>query len=221
LQEIVADSIDPETISSVVVRRKSQFRLFIPAEGNFSLLGGLRESAGGIGFEFSQLFGIPATCASSGYVGAAEFVIHGDSTGKVHAQETGSSFNGDPILSIYQTPYYYFQDPTVRKNFYNLTTFLRTEGSANIAMAISYDFEDSIGVFNPSNYDITVSGAAAYYNEAVYDANAIYDGNPSPTRKSNIEGSAFSIAFKYVTNDTNASHTVQGLVLNYATNDRR
>jgi hypothetical protein len=221
LQDLIAGNIDVETLSSVVIRKKSQFRLFIPAEGNFSLLGGLRESSGGIGFEFSQLFGIPATCVSSGYVDAAEFVIHGDATGKVHAQETGSSFDGGPILSIYQTPYYYFQDPTIRKNFYNITTFLRTEGSATIAMAISYDFEDSIGVFNPSNYDITASGAAAYYNEAVYDANAIYDGNPSPSRKTNIEGSAFSIAFKYVTNDTNASHTVQGLVLNYATNDRR
>ena len=37
----------------------------------------------------------------------------------------------------------------------------------------------------------------------------------------NIEGSGFSIAFKYVTNDTNASHTIQGLVLNYSMNDRR
>jgi hypothetical protein len=29
------------------------------------------------------------------------------------------------------------------------------------------------------------------------------------------------VAFKYVTNDTNASHTVQGIVLNYSVNDRR
>jgi hypothetical protein len=221
LQDVIAEDIDVETLSSVVIRKKSQFRLFIPAEGSFSLLGGLRESAGGIGFEFGQLFGIPATCASSGYVGTAEFVIHGDATGKVHAQESGSSFNGDPILSVYQTPYYYFEDPTVRKNFYSITTFLRGEGASNIALAVSYDFDDSVGVFNPANYGITTAGAAAYYNEAVYDANAIYDGNPSPVEKTNISGSGFSIAFKYVTNDTNASHTIQGLVLNYATNDRR
>jgi hypothetical protein len=221
LRDVVAESIDVETLSSVVIRRKSQFRLFIPAEGSFSLLGGLRESEGGIRFEFGQLFGIPATCASSGYVGIVEFVIHGDATGKVYLQESGTSFDSSPILSVYQTPYYYFQDPTVRKNFYNVTTFLRGEGSSTIAMAVSYDFDDSVGVFNPSNYAITTEGAAAYYNEAVYDANAIFDGNPSPVEKTNIEGSAFSIAFKYVTNDTNASHTIQGLVLNYATNDRR
>jgi hypothetical protein len=221
LTELVAGSIDPELLSSVVIRKKSQFRLFIPSEGTFGLLGGLRANEGGVSFEYSQLYGFPATCASSGYIGLNEVVIHGDATGKVHKQETGTSFDGLEILSVYQTPYYYFQDPTIRKNFYNISTFLRSEGSTNIVMGVSYDFEDSINVFNPANYNISTTGAAAYYNEAIYDASAIYDGNPSPVEKTNIEGSGFSIAFKYVTNDTNASHTIQGLVLNYSMNDRR
>jgi hypothetical protein len=221
LQELIAEDIDVETLSSVVVRKKSQFRFFIPNDGSFGILGGLRENGGSIGFEFSQIFGIPATCAASGYVGTNEIVLHGDATGKVHLQESGTSFDGDEILSVYQTPYFYFEDPTVRKNFYNVTTFLRSEGASTIALAASYDFDDSVNVFNPSNYDITTEGAAAYYNEAVYDANAIYNGNPSPVEKTAISGSGFSIAFKYVTNDTNASHSIQGLVLNYATNDRR
>jgi hypothetical protein len=221
LSELIAEDIDVETLSAVVIRKKSQFRFFIPNEGSFGILGGLRESNGAIGYEFSQIFGIPATCAASGYVGTEEVVIHGDATGKVHRQESGSSFNGADILSIYQTPYYYFGDPTVRKNFYNITTFLRSEGSSNIVLSVSYDFDDTQNVFNPSNYDITTSGAAAYYNEAVYDAAAIYDGNPSPVEKTNISGSGFSIGFRYVTNDQNASHTIQGLVLNFAVNDRR
>jgi len=221
LRELVAEDLDPELVSSVVIRRKSQFRFFIPTEGTFGLIGGLRQRDGGFSFEYSQLFGIPATCAASGYVGVDEIVIHGDSTGKVYRQETGSSFDGSPILSVYQTPYYYFDDPTVRKNFYNITSFLRSEGVASIALSVSYDFDDTQGVFNPANYSLTTTGAAAYYNEAVYDAAAIFDGNPSPVEKTNIEGSGFSIAFKYVTNDTNASHTVQGLVMNYSMNDRR
>lgn len=221
IQEIVAGSLDPETLTSVVLRSKSQFRFFIPAEGTFGLLGGLRQTAQGFGFEYSQLFGIAATSAASGYIGVDEFIIHGDSTGKVYLQESGQSFGGEEILSIYQTPYYYFEDPTVRKNFYNVTTFLRSEGSSEILLGVSYDFDDSVDVFNPANYTISTQGAAAYYNEAVYDAAAIYDGNPSPVSKTNIAGSGFSVAFKYVTNDTNASHTIQGIVLNYGVNDRR
>ena len=86
---------------------------------------------------------------------------------------------------------------------------------------VSYDFDDSVDVFNPANYSITTYGAAAYYGEAVYNASAIYDGNPAPVEKTNIEGSGFAIAFNYVTLDTNASHTIQGFVLDYTMNDRR
>ena len=221
LRDIIAEDIDPETITSIVVRNKSQFRLFNPTEGTFGLLGGLREGQQGFSLEYSQLFGLPATCAFSNFIGTEEFIIHGDAEGKVHRQESGTSFDGDPILSIYQTPYYYFEDPTVRKNFYSITTFLRSEGTSNIALSVSYDFDDSVGVYNPANYSISTSGAAAYYNEAAYDAAAIYDGNPSPVERTTFSGSGFSVAFKYVTNDTNASHTIQGLVLNFAMNDRR
>ena len=221
IADIVLGNIDPESLTSVVLRKKSQFRFFLPTSGSFGLLGGLRQTAQGFGFEFSQLFDIPATCAASGYVGTNEIIIHGDANGKVQLQESGTSFDGADILSIYQTPYYYFEDPTIRKNFYNVTTFLRSEGTSELLLGVSYDFDDSQGVFNPANYSISTEGAAAYYNEAVYDAAAIYDGNPSPVTKTNISGSGFSVAFKYVTNDTNASHTVQGIVLNYSVNDRR
>jgi hypothetical protein len=95
------------------------------------------------------------------------------------------------------------------------------KGPLRFCLGVSYDFDDSQDVFNPANYAINTQGAAAYYNEAVYDAAAIYDGNPSPVTKTNIAGSGFSIAFRYVTNDINASHDIQGIVLNYAVNDRR
>jgi hypothetical protein len=222
ISDIVTESIDPETLSTVLIRKKSQFRLMSPVEGTTGLLGGLRQNDnGGLAFEFSSLFNFYVTCAASGYIGIDEVVIHGDSAGKVHRQESGTSFNGTEILSIYQTPYFYFQDPTIRKNFYNITTFLKSEGSSSIVMGISYDFEDSVNVFNPKNNIISTAAAAAYYNVSLYNSAAIYDGNPSPVAKTNIEGSGFSISFRYVTNDTNASHTIQGLVLNYSMNDRR
>lgn len=221
LVDLANGNTDPETLSAVVLRKKSQFRLLTPSEGIFGILGGLRQGEGGIYYEYSLIYNMIVTCAASAYVGSAEIVIHGDVNGKVYKQETGTSFGGSDILSIYQTPYYYFQDPTIRKNFYNISTFLRSEGTANIVFSISYDFEDSVNVYNPANFNINTTGAAAYYNEAIYDSTATYDGNPSPVVKTAFTGSGFSIAFKYVTNDQNASHTIQGLVLNYSLNDRR
>jgi hypothetical protein len=104
-------------ISIVVLRKKSQFRFFFKNDSSLSLIGAIRKSANKQSiFEYSQLVGIEANCVASGYVGQYEYVIHGDSAGKVHRQERGASFDGDDIFSLYQTPYFYMEDPEIRKN---------------------------------------------------------------------------------------------------------
>jgi len=163
---------------------------------------------------------LEATCADSGYIGQYEFVIHGDSTGKVHRQERGSSFNGDPIFSLYQSPFIYMQDPEQRKIIHSVATYLRSEGDNSISLSVLYDYED-FNTLSPTNYTLTTEGAAAYYNEAIYNSTAIFDGNPAPVVRTNISGSGNSVSFKYVTNDTNASHRIQGLVITFGVGDRR
>jgi len=224
IQSIIADvsiNQDLEGLNSVVIRQKSQFRIFFAASESTGIIGALKQSSAGIGFEFGQLLGITATCADSGYIGQVEFVIHGDADGKVHRQELGTSFDGTEIFSLFQTPYYHMGDPELRKNFLKISTYLRSEGTTNLAMGVVYDYEDEF-VSNPTDFSLTTEGAAAFYNEAIFDAaGVIYDGNPSPIAKTNISGSGTSISIKYVTNDTNASHSIQGLVLLFGLGDRR
>jgi hypothetical protein len=217
--DIVFD-IDLEGLSSVVVRKKSQFRIFFAAEESQGVIGGIRQQEEGFRFEFGQLLGIEATSASSGYIGQDEFVIHGTSTGKVHRQELGSSFDGVDIFSVYQTPYLYMDKPELRKIFYKISTYLRAEGDNDIVLSVVYDYED-IDVLNPTNYNMTTVGAAAYYNEATYDSTAIYSGNPSPIRTTNIAGSGKSVSLKYVTNGQDASHSIQGIVLTFGVGELR
>ena len=212
---------DLDDLNAVVIRQKSQFRIFFGASDSQGAIGALRQQQNGaIGFEFGQLLGISATCADSGYLGQYEFVIHGDLNGKVYRQESGTNFDGENIFSLFQTPFYHFGDPELRKNFLKLSTYLKAEGNTDIVLGVVYDYED-VDVLNPTNYDITTRGAAAYYNEASYDAGAIFDGNPSPVAKTSFSGSGTSIAIKYVTNDTNASHAIQGFVLLFGYGDRR
>ena len=108
-------NIDLNGLSSVVIRKKSQFRIFFSAAESQGIIGGIRAQQEGFAFEFGQILGIEATCASSGYLGQYEFVIHGTSDGKVHRQEVGNSFNGVDIFSLYQTPYLYMDNPEQRK----------------------------------------------------------------------------------------------------------
>ena len=217
----IVQNEDLDALSTVIIRQKSQFRMFFSASESQGVIGALRQQQNGaIGFEFGQMLGIQATCADSGYVGQTEYVIHGDSVGKVFRQERGNNFDGENIFSLFQTPFYHFGDPELRKNFLKLSTYLRSEGNSDIVVGIIYDYED-VNVLNPNNYDITTRGAAAFYNEALYDSDAIFDGNPSPVSKLSFSGSGTSIGVKYVTNDTNASHSIQGFVLLFGYGDRR
>ena len=213
-------NIDLNGLSSVVIRKKSQFRIFFSAAESQGIIGGIRAQQEGFAFEFGQLLGIEATCAASGYLGQYEFVIHGTSDGKVHRQEIGNSFNGVDIFSLYQTPYLYMDNPEQRKIMHKVSTYLRSEGDNELILSVVYDYED-INVMNPANYTMTTKGAAAYFNEATYDSTAIFSGNPSPIQTTNISGSGKSVSFKYVTNGTDASHSIQGLVLTYGTGDLR
>ena len=223
VQSVFSDvvlAIDLNGLSSVVIRNKSQFRIFFAASESQGIIGGIRQNQDGLGFEFGQLLGLEATCAASGYIGQYEFIIHGSSNGKVYRQERGNSFDGLDIFSVYQTPYMYMENPEQRKIFHKVNTYLRSEGDNEIILSVVYDYED-INVMNPTNYTMTTQGAAAYYNEAAYDSTAIYGGNPSPIQTTNISGSGKSVSFKYVTNSTDASHSIQGIVLTYGTGDLR
>ena len=208
-------------ISIVVIRKKSQFRFFFKNDSSLSLLGAIRKSQNKQSiFEYSQLIGIEANCVASGYIGQYEHVIHGNSLGKVFRQETGTSFDGGDIFSLYQTPYFYMEDPEIRKNVYKVDTYLKSEGNTEVFVGVYYDYED-IHTSNPSTYSFSTEGAAANYNSAIYGAGDIYDGNPSPKTLNNVSGSGKSVSVSYVTNNTNASHTIQAIALTYNTADRR
>ena len=214
---------DVTKLKALVIRRKSQFRLFFEANTSLSLLAAIRKGPTAQStFEYSQLVGVEATAVASGYIGQFEFVLHGDSTGKVYKQEEGDSFAGSEIFSVYQTPYYFMGDPEVRKVFYKVKTFLKTEGEALINVGIDFNFGDS-EINTPENFSLTTAGAASAFDAAstIYDTTDIYDGNPSPTRSTNISGSGDSISVSYVTNSTSPSHTIQAVSILYGTGDRR
>lgn len=214
---------DVTKLKALVIRRKSQFRLFFEANTSLSLLAAIRKGPTAQStFEYSQLVGVEATAVASGYIGQFEFVLHGDSTGKVYKQEEGDSFAGSEIFSVYQTPYYFMGDPEVRKVFYKVKTFLKTEGEALINVGIDFNFGDS-EINTPENFSLTTAGAASLFDNAstIFDTTDIYDGNPSPTRSTNISGSGDSISVSYVTNSTSPSHTIQAVSILYGTGDRR
>ena len=227
IQQTVKNMIVGETLtnlSSVIVRSKSQFRYMFSTSGSAGLIGALREYQGQYAFEFGQLSGIECTCADSGYVGQTEFVIHGASNGKVYQQESGNAFDTSNILSIYKTPFIYMENPEQRKTYYSKATYMSAEGNFSIALSVTYDY-DNTDISTPDNLSMANTAPGAFFdsgtNIAVYDTTDIYDGNPSPVESVTFSGSGKAIAFTYVTDDTNASHSIQGYTVTYGLGDVR
>ena len=121
------------------------------------------------------------------------------------------------------------QDPEVRKNYYSISTYMKAEGVISLAVGVTYDY-DNTEVAKPADLSISNDDPASFFNTGVNIANYgaendttgdIYDGNPSPVERTTFTGSGKSISFSYVTNDTNASHSIQGYTVTYGIGDVR
>jgi len=218
---------DMGELCSVLIRSKSQVRFFLSspdktAGDTFGIIGCLRDYPdGGIGWEWGRLKGFNASCAASKYIGASEFVIHGDYDGFVYRQESGNTMNDNPIESIYTMPFLDFGDAGVRKTMRKIRLFVRPEGFMNINARLVYDWEDPIKL-NPDTYAIEsdVAGGSSTYGSAVYGT-ATYSGGKTPVLISNVEGSGFSVQIKYSSVDTNPSYTIQGTLFEFHTEGRK
>lgn len=212
---------DFRTAMILVLNKKTQFRMFFYGSNSAGLLGSLRRSGNTSGaYEYSQLVGFDVSCVDSGFIDGTEYVLHGDTSGKLMREETGQNFNGSGIFSLFQTPYLHMEDPLMRKTILENSTYLKSEGSVEINLGVSYDFDDT-AVFNPGDRMLSTEGTAAYYGSAIYDSTFTYDGNPNPVAKAYITGSGKTVSFKYVTTKDQPSHTVQAFVVAYKLNDRR
>ena len=115
-------------------------------------------------------------------------------------------------------------NPEQRKTYYGSSTYMSAEGNFSIAVSVTYDY-DNTDILTPENLTMSTTSPGAFYdrgtNVAVFDTTDIYDGNPSPVESINFSGSGKAIAFTYVTDDTNDSHSIQGFTITYGLGDVR
>lgn len=220
----LANNYSLDSVSSVLIRSKSQFRIFFNRAESTSLdtkgiLGGLIESQEGINWEWAELRGISAPVVTSGYLDKTEYIIHGDYNGNVFRQELGNSFNGDPILAIYETPFLDFGDTEIRKTLRTATVFLRSEGTSIFDLNVKYDW-DVYGTLNPDRYFFNEENLLSWYGEAVYGVSR-YSDVSSPIFKTNIEGSSFSTRLIISSAAVSDPFSIQGIVFQLSPNDRK
>lgn len=218
---------DMELLNSAVIKNKSQFRYYISTAAvdavGVGIIGGLREAQGGTSWEFFKLSGIRTSVSEVGYIGNTETTLHGDYDGSIFKQETGSSFDGTAITSVYATPYLTFGNPLLRKTPVKMHFYMKPEGDLTASVSTQYDWE-STEVVNVPAYNGSISTEVD-----VYDGGAVYDDPGSiyatdsfqPIITINTEGSFKSMKATLTTSSVQAPHTIQGIIIEFMVGGKR
>jgi len=223
-----------DVFCSVLVRGKSQYRLFayIPSVQAASATGLIATkfiAQGGSGIAWSTTKGLKVNVADSTYSGAQETIMFGNDDGFCYKMDSGNSFDGSSIESIYESPFMPITDPQIRKTMYKLTLYAQPTGTmnANINFKIDFDAGNDPSVIQPPT--ITVSSASAGGGISLYGAstsiyggsNVTYGGVLDQIYKENLVGSFKTIAMRITDNSTNPTFTLDTAVLEYRQNDRQ
>ena len=218
----LAETINIFTINSVVLREKSQYRLFYTNTGasdatQRGIIGTLRPN----GFEWSETRGLEVTAIGSGFDNnGVEQYYHGDTNGNVYLHDNGNDFNGTAILARYTTPDYDYGDLGTLKTLHFLRVSMATEGIAEPDVQIKFDFNSS-DIQQPSDlFDLGVINPPSLFGDAVFNTNK-FAGQNNPMIRVPLQGSGTSNNFTIISNDTKPSYTVNGLYVDFIPSGRR
>ena len=215
------------TISSMVIRERSQYRLFYyqsgqAASGQQGIIGTFKYNSEGIpAFEWSQTKGLPVKfCTSDVNNDGTEVLHHTDETGYVYKHDTGNSFDGANVEAEFQTPDMDYGDNGLRKSLYKVKTNIEPEGTQNdLLLRIRYDFESS-EVPQPGNFAVGNLSSASLFGTALFGT-GIFGATTLPSKSVLVTGSGFSNNFKFFSNDINAPYSVNGMFVSFIAGGRR
>ena len=221
------DNIANYTLSSMVIRERSQYRLFYFQSGQADssqkgIIGTFKFNEQGIpAFEWSNTRGLVVkTCTSDLNTSNEEVKFSADESGYVYLHDSGNSFNGENISGIFQTPDMDYGDNGLRKSLYAVKANIKPEGTQDdLKLRIRYDFASS-DVPQPGVFNVGTLAATSLYGSAVYGS-GIYGAVTLPSKRMVVIGSGFSNSFRFYSNDTNAAYAVNGLFVSFIAGGRR
>ena len=218
----LAENIDKFVISSVVIREKSQYRLFytdttvINAQQQ-GIIGTLRPN----GFEWSETRGIEVTSIGAGFNNnGVEKYFHGDTDGYVLVHDSGNDFNGSNILARYATPDYDYGDLGTLKTLHYVRVSCSAEGVVTPALQIKYDFNSQDIPQPTTDYSFGTVNPPAIFGDAVFNS-TVFGGTSAPMIRIPVQGSGTSNNFTVVTEDTKAPYKINGLYIDFIPSGRR
>jgi len=217
----LAQNINEYIINSVVLREKSQYRLFytdtdLTNASQRGIIGTLRPN----GFEWSETLGIEVTSIGSGFdTNGIEKYYHGDTDGYVHVHDSGDNFDGSAVDARYQTPDYDYGDFGTLKTLHYVKLSIGPENEVQPSVRVRFDY-DSNETPQPEDYLLDSVPAPSIFGSALFGT-AKFGASEQPLVRLALQGSGYSNSFRILTNDTNAPYTINGLYIDYIPSGRR
>lgn len=215
------------SFSSVVIKQKSQYRIFgyndnITSTNALGILGTqvVGDQTGVL--SWAELRGIKAYVADGDYLGRNEILVFANDNGYVYKMESGNSFDGANIVATFSTPFVFINDPRIRKTFYKLFLYTDPEAGVTTSVNLRLDFDDQ-GVIQPETIILSnISSAVALYgsNTTTYGT-VMYGGTLKKLFQTQLVGSGFAASLQFVSNSTDAPFSLDAATLEFSTHDRR
>ena len=218
----VSENINNYQITSIVLREKSQYRLFYSnvnavASGQKGIIGTLRPN----GFEWSETKGLEVTEIGSGFdTTGVEKYYHGNNSGYVFVHDSGNDFDGTAILARYATPDYDYGDLGTLKTLHYLKVSIAAEGLVTPEVQVKFDYNSGDVPQISSNYSLGTVNPSSIFGSAVFGTN-IFGASASPMLRTPLQGSGTSNNFTVITNDNKAPYRINGLYVDYIPSGRR
>lgn len=224
------------SFTSITVRGKSQYRLMCYLPGRpWQLSEGLiatqtlkaQNADNPEGFEWSFTQGIKSFVAYSELYNGVEYILSAgvcNSSGQlgyVYRLESSSSFDGVSIKSSYWTPYYTFNDPTIRKTLYRLTMHVTPEGTFSGLVAVDFD-QGVPGRVQPSvrNFNNSGGGALTWGSSGAVWGSFSYANPPDTEIRIQLIGSGRNASLQFEFNNGDP-FTIDTILLEFGINERR
>ena len=224
------NSIGYDNVTSLVIRNKSQYRLFYPVDAGLEgsskgLMAVIKANpnTGNTGFEYADLKGLKVSSCDSDYIDNIETIVHGGYDGYIYKQESGNVFTKASttiaIDATYRSPDMTMGDAGIRKSMERVNLNWEPEGEVSASLFLRYNYDD-INTPQPALIALASSGSGAYFGTGSFGT-AAYGQGDLPITRDSVEGSGFAVALKITDTSTNLPFAIKGFQLEFTPGGRR
>lgn len=204
------DTLRPNINASMVVKNKSQYRLF----AGKNVLVATFSSTKLVGWTRMYLDHNVTCCFSGEDANGKEKLFFGSDNGFVYQMDIGTSFDGNPINSYLRLPFNHSRSPRHRKRYRKAVLELDLQGATTLQYQAEYDY-GSFEVAKPDAQSLALSGGGGYWNISTWNTFNWTEPIISVAEAS-LTGSGVNIGLIiYSSSSTELPHRIDGVVLHY------